>query len=132
MFTKTIDVRSRSRSEMIDITGKVAAAIRESGVAEGVVTVYVPHTTAGVTVNENADPSVVHDVLAALDAAVPWRQPFYQHGEGNSAAHVKSSLVGCSAQLLVRAGEPVLGTWQGVYFCEFDGPRSRRAIIAVQ
>ena len=132
MFTKSIDVRTGSRDEMVDITGEVASAVGESGVAEGMATVYVPHTTAGVTINENADPSVVHDVLAALDQAVPWRQGFYRHGEGNSAAHVKSSLVGCSARVLVSAGRLVLGTWQGIYFCEFDGPRSRRAIIAVQ
>jgi secondary thiamine-phosphate synthase enzyme len=132
MHTKTIDVRTRSRSEMVDITSQVASAVGDSGVADGVATVYVPHTTAGVTINENADPSVVHDLLAALDAAVPWRQGFYRHGEGNSAAHVKSSLVGCSARVLVRGGQLVLGTWQGIYFCEFDGPRSRKAIIAVQ
>ena len=132
MFTKTIDVRTGSRDEMVDITGEVASAVTESGVGEGVATVYVPHTTAGVTINENADPSVVHDVLAALDQAVPWRQGFYRHGEGNSAAHVKSSLVGCSAQVLISAGRLVLGTWQGIYFCEFDGPRSRRTIVAVQ
>ena len=131
MFTKTLTVRSQSRDQMIDITAEVAGAVRESGVADGLATVYVPHTTAGVTINENADPSVVHDVLAALDAAVPWRQGFYRHGEGNSAAHVKSSLVGCSAQVLVRGGRLVLGTWQGIYFCEFDGPRSRKAHIAV-
>ena len=117
---------------MIDITDRVAAAVVESGASEGVVTVYVPHTTAGVTINENADPSVVHDLLAALDKAVPWRQSFYRHGEGNSAAHVKSSLVGCSAQILIRGGRLVLGTWQGIYFCEFDGPRSRKLHIAVQ
>jgi len=132
MFTKTIDVRTRGRDELVDITDQVAQAVRESGVADGVATVYVPHTTAGVTINENADPSVVADLLAALDAAVPWRQGFYRHSEGNSAAHVKSSLVGCSVQVLVRDGELVLGTWQGIYFCEFDGPRSRRAVIAVQ
>ena len=131
MHTETIDVRSRNRDEMIDITDRVAAAVRNSGVTDAVATIYVPHTTAGVTINENADPSVVHDVLAALDAAVPWRQGFYRHGEGNSAAHVKSSLVGCSAQVLVRGGRLVLGTWQGIYFCEFDGPRSREAHIAV-
>lgn len=132
MHTATIEVRSRDRDEMIDVTDRVAAAVVESGASEGVVTVYVPHTTAGVTINENADPSVVHDLLAALDKAVPWRQSFYRHGEGNSAAHVKSSLVGCSAQILIRGGRLVLGTWQGVYFCEFDGPRSRKLHIAVQ
>ena len=132
MYTKTIDVRTGSRDEMVDITSEVSAAVADSGVADGVATVYVPHTTAGVTINENADPSVVHDLLAALDAAVPWRQGFYRHGEGNSAAHVKSSLVGCSARVLVSGGKLVLGTWQGIYFCEFDGPRSRKAIVAVQ
>jgi len=132
MHTETIEIRSRNRDEMIDITDRVAGAVTASGVSDGIATVYVPHTTAGVTINENADPSVVHDVLAALDEAVPWRQPFYRHSEGNSAAHVKSSLVGCSAQVLVRDGRLVLGTWQGVYFCEFDGPRSRRAIVAVR
>jgi len=132
MFTQTFDVRTRNRDEMIDITDRVASAVRASGIEEGVATVYVPHTTAGVTINENADPSVVHDVLAALDAAVPWRQGFYRHGEGNSAAHVKSSLMGCSARVLVQGGRLVLGTWQGIYFCEFDGPRSRKVIVAVQ
>jgi secondary thiamine-phosphate synthase enzyme len=132
MFTRTIEVRSRSRDELIDITERVAEAVRESGAGEGVATVYVPHTTAGVTINENADPSVVHDVLAALDLAVPRRQEFYRHDEGNSAAHVKSSLVGCSVQVPFAGGRLMLGTWQGVYFCEFDGPRSRKAIVAVQ
>ncbi len=132
MFTQTFEVRTRNRDEMIDITDRVASAVRASGVEEGAATVYVPHTTAGVTINENADPSVVHDVLAALDAAVPWRQGFYRHGEGNSAAHVKSSLMGCSARVLVQGGRLVLGTWQGIYFCEFDGPRSRKVIVAVQ
>jgi len=132
MHTRTIDVRTRSRDELVDITSQVAAVVGDSGIEEGLVTVYVPHTTAGVTINENADPSVVHDLLAALDQAVPWKQGFYRHGEGNSAAHVKSSLVGCSAQVLVRGGELRLGTWQGIYFCEFDGPRSRHAVIAVR
>jgi len=132
MFTKTISVRTRGRDELVDITAEVAAAVDESGVDDGVVTVYVPHTTAGVTINENADPSVVTDLLAALDVAVPWRQSFYRHGEGNSAAHVKSSMMGCSARILVQDGRLVLGTWQGIYFCEFDGPRSRQTIIAVQ
>ncbi len=131
MHTKTIEIHSDSRDEMIDITGRVADAVGEIGVADGVVTVYVSHTTAGVTINENADPSVVHDILAALDAAVPWHQSFYRHGEGNSAAHVKSSMIGCSEQVLVSEGKLVLGTWQGIYFCEFDGPRRRKVIIAI-
>ena len=132
MHVESFEVRSRRRDEMIDITAPVAEAVRKSQVADGVATVFVPHTTAGVTINENADPSVVQDVLAALDLAVPHEQDFYRHGEGNSAAHVKSSLVGCSVQVIVRGGELVLGTWQGIYFCEFDGPRSRKTIVAVQ
>lgn len=131
MHTTTFDVKTHSRSEMIDITDHVRRAVSQAGVSDGTATVYIPHTTAGVTINENADPDVVHDVLAALDEAVPWRQDFYQHGEGNSAAHVKSSLVGCSALVPVADGKLVLGTWQAVFFCEFDGPRTRRAIVSV-
>jgi secondary thiamine-phosphate synthase enzyme len=131
MHTQTYDVRTHHRSEMVDITGLVLRTIGESGVRDGLVNVYVPHTTAGVTINENADPDVVHDMLAALDAAVPWRQDFYQHGEGNSAAHVKSSMVGCSMMMPFHAGRPALGTWQGVYFCEFDGPRTRQVVLSV-
>jgi len=114
---------------MLEITDQVRQAVRDAGVAEGQVTVYIPHTTAGVTINENADPDVVHDMLAQLDEMVPWRQPFYQHGEGNSAAHVKASLMGISVAVPVSGGDLLLGTWQGVWFCEFDGPRSRRAIV---
>jgi len=131
MHTASFDVRTHSRSEMIDITVRVAEVVREAGVKEGMVLVYVPHTTAGVTINENADPDVVHDVLAALDRAVPWRQDFYEHNEGNSAAHAKSSMVGCSAGIPIQGGRMTLGTWQGIYFCEFDGPRTRRAIVTV-
>ena len=132
MLTKQINIRSRGRDEMIDITGQVANAVKDALIRDGVVTVFVPHTTAAVTINENADPDVVHDMLAALDAAVPHQQSFYRHGEGNSAAHVKSSLVGCSTQVIVRGGQLALGTWQAIYFCEFDGPRSRHVTIAVQ
>ncbi|MDY7011382.1 MAG: secondary thiamine-phosphate synthase enzyme YjbQ [Planctomycetota bacterium] len=132
METKTVEIHSSKRDEMIDITDCVAEAVGETGIADGVVTVYVTHTTAGVTINENADPSVVHDILAALDVTVPWHRSFYRHGEGNSAAHVKSSIMGCSTQVLLREGRLVLGTWQGIYFCEFDGPRRRKVIVAVQ
>ncbi len=129
--TSQFDVKTHRRDEMIDITPQVQHAIDSSGVADGVVTIYVPHTTAGVTINENADPDVIHDILAALDTAVPWRQSFYRHGEGNSAAHVKSSMVGCSAHVPVSGGRMTLGTWQSVFFCEFDGPRTRRCIVTV-
>lgn len=131
MGTTTFEIRTASRDAMIDITSHLAEAVRRCGVDQGAVTAYVPHTTAGVTVNENADPDVIHDMLAALDRAVPRRQPFYRHSEGNSAAHVKSSMVGCWAVVPVIDGCMALGTWQSVFFCEFDGPRSRRVIVTV-
>ena len=114
---------------MIDITAQVSGVLRQSGVEQGRVTVYVPHTTAGVTINENADPDVIHDLLKAMDKLVPWRQEFYRHCEGNSSAHLKSSMVGCSAVIPVIDGRMTLGTWQSVFFCEFDGPRTRRCIV---
>ena len=116
---------------MIDITGRVREAVVASGVMAGTVLVYVPHTTAGVTINENADPDVIHDVLAALDKAVPWSQRFYRHGEGNSAAHVKSSMVGSSAAVPLVDGKMQFGTWQSIFFCEFDGPRTRKVMVQV-
>ena len=123
-------VRTDRRDQMIEITDRVRATVRDSGVERGRVTVYVPHTTAGITINENADPDVVHDFLKQLDQMVPWSQPFYRHGEGNSAAHVKASMMGSSVTVLVDAGKLVLGTWQGVWLCEFDGPRTREVIVA--
>jgi secondary thiamine-phosphate synthase enzyme len=131
MNTRRFDIRTHSHDELADITGQVLSAVEDSEVKDGIVTVYVPHTTAAVTINENADRDVVADILAALDAAVPWRQDFYQHGEGNSAAHVKSSLVGCSVTIPLVGGKMTLGTWQGIYFCEFDGPRMRNFIVTV-
>jgi secondary thiamine-phosphate synthase enzyme len=127
-----MEVPTHRRAEMIDITARVQQAVDDSGVKDGVATIWVPHTTAGVTVNENADPDVVHDVLEALDRAVPWTQDFYRHDEGNSAAHVKSSMVGCSTAVLISAGRLVLGTWQAIYFCEFDGPRTRSVQVGVR
>ncbi len=131
MHTSTFEIRTPSRDAMIDITASVSDAIQEAQVSSGLVCVYVPHTTAGVTINENADPDVIHDMLAALGRAVPWRQDFYQHCEGNSAAHVKSSMVGCSASVPFVDGRMTLGTWQSIFFCEFDGPRTRRCIVTV-
>jgi len=124
-------VPTRDRSDMVEITGLVAEAVRESGVEEGVATVFVPHTTAGVTINENADPDVVHDFLKQFDEMVPWDQPFYRHGEGNSASHVKASMMGSSAAVLVEGGRLMLGRWQGVWLCEFDGPRRREVWVRV-
>ncbi|MFW6154392.1 MAG: secondary thiamine-phosphate synthase enzyme YjbQ [Planctomycetota bacterium] len=126
-----LTIGTQHRDQMVDVTDDVAAVVEASKVREGVVTVFVPHTTAGVTINENADPDVVRDVLGALDRAVPWHQAFYRHGEGNSAAHVKGSLVGCSQSVLVRNRRLLLGRWQSLWFCEFDGPRSRRVIVRV-
>lgn len=118
-----------SKAGFIDITARVSELIRHSCIRQGICQVFVPHTTAGVTVNENADPDVVTDMLAALDQMVP--KLSYRHFEGNSPAHVKSSLVGCSLTVPVADGELVLGTWQGIYFCEFDGPRKRRVLVQV-
>ena len=114
----------------VDITGRVQKAVRDSGVSEGTALVFVPHTTAAVTINENADPDVLHDLRLALAALVP-KLP-YRHGEGNSPAHLKSSLFGCSQLVPIVNGKLALGTWQGIYFCEFDGPRRRNFQVVVQ
>jgi secondary thiamine-phosphate synthase enzyme len=114
---------------MLSLTDAVQKIVTEAGVHTALATIFVPHTTAGITINENADPEVVHDMLAQLDQMVPWNQPFYQHGEGNSAAHVKASMMGSSATVLIDAGRLALGTWQGIWFCEFDGPRTRKVQI---
>jgi len=127
---RKLTVRTGARSEMIDITEQVRAAVRDSGIRDGICHVFVPHTTAAVTINENADPDVPRDMLMALDKASPW-QDRYRHLEGNSAAHVKSSLVGASETVLVEAGNLVLGTWQSLFFCEFDGPRTRNVLVKV-
>jgi secondary thiamine-phosphate synthase enzyme len=124
-------VETRSRSQMLLITDRVQQIVTKSGVQRGSVIVYVPHTTAGVTINENADPDVVHDFLAQLEKMVPWEQPLYRHGEGNSAAHVKASMMGSSCTVLVANGKLRLGTWQGVWFCEFDGPRTRSVWVQI-
>ncbi|UCF73070.1 MAG: YjbQ family protein [Deltaproteobacteria bacterium] len=124
----TISINTRARSEMIDITPKVEEELNRSGLKDGVCFLFVPHTTAGITINENADPSVVADIQAMFDKLVPWEGP-YGHLEGNSAAHIKSSLIGNSLIVLVESGHLKLGTWQGIFFCEFDGPRSRKVHI---
>lgn len=128
----SFEVKTRSRSQMVEITSQVRDCVRRRSLNSGLVVVYVPHTTAGITINENADPDVVHDMLEQLDRMVPWDQPFYRHGEGNSAAHVKASMMGSSVTVLVERGELVLGQWQGVWFCEFDGPRTRRVLVRTQ
>ena len=126
-----ISVSSRSREEFIDITGPVQNVVKKSGVREGVCVVYVPHTTAGVTINENADPSVSRDILGMLSRLVPRDDPSYRHSEGNSDSHIKSALVGFSHVIPVSDSSLSLGTWQGVFFCEFDGPRRRSVLVQV-
>lgn len=118
------------REGMYNVTTQVRTAVRESGVQSGMAIVYCPHTTAGITINENADPDVQHDLLLGLAVAFPDRREF-RHAEGNSAAHLKSSCVGASQRVLIENGHLLLGTWQGVYFCEFDGPRTRRFYVKV-
>lgn len=123
-----ITIKTGSRTEMVDITARIQEVISASGMSRGLCTVYVPHTTAAVTINESADPSVKRDILMILNQIVPW-QADYHHLEGNSPAHVKSSLIGASETVIVKDGVPVLGTWQGIFFCEFDGPRTRKVHI---
>jgi len=124
----TLTVRTGSRTEFLDLTGQIQAAVRESGVQEGLCHLFVPHTTAAVTINENADPSVRVDILMVLNQIISDRES-YRHLEGNSPAHIKASLIGPQLTLLVSGGRLVLGTWQGIYFCEFDGPRQRQVWI---
>jgi secondary thiamine-phosphate synthase enzyme len=125
-------ISTRKRNQMIDITGQVGSIVRQSGVTDGEVTVYCPHTTAAITINENADPSVPHDIMLTLEELIPEGRRGYRHSEGNSDAHVKSSIIGCSREILLKGRSLVLGTWQGIFFCEFDGPRSRRVIVQVR
>jgi len=125
---KILTIQTHSREDLIDITDQIKESVNESGTETGVCCVYVPHTTAGVTINENADPSVKADILMALQKIVPDSLP-YTHAEGNSSAHVKSSLVGSSLSIIIENGNLALGTWQGIIFCEFDGPRRRKLFI---
>jgi len=125
-----LSVQSGSKTELIDITSKIQDAVRASGISDGFCMVYVPHTTAGVTINESADPSVKSDILMILNQIVPWEAD-YRHLEGNSPAHIKSSLVGVSSLIPVEKGQLLLGTWQGIFFCEFDGPRKRNVHVRI-
>ena len=132
IFRKEFQLNTTARNQMINITRKVQSLVTESGVTSGDVVVHCPHTTAAVTINENADPSVCHDILLTLEQLIPHIRRGYRHSEGNSDAHCKSSLFGCSRQVLVTDGDLELGVWQGVFFCEFDGPRSRRVVVQVR
>jgi secondary thiamine-phosphate synthase enzyme len=126
---ESFEVKTRQRTEFVEITDRVREILQGNGIRDGICVVYCPHTTAALTINENADPDVVHDMLSWLNRSIPQQQPDFRHSEGNSDAHIKSSLVGASVTLLVENGDFVLGRWQGVYFCEFDGPRTRRVHV---
>jgi len=130
MAVHSFPIRTHSRDELVDITSEVSRIVSKSGMEQGIITIFIPHTTAAVTINENADPTVKRDILMELDKRFPWEDG-YHHSEGNSAAHVKTSLVGSSEPILVEGGRMVLGTWQGIYFCEFDGPRSRKVHVHI-
>ncbi len=125
-----LSIRTTAHSQMIDITSQVENFVRKSGVKDGLCTVYVPHTTAAVTINENADPSVRHDILETLEKIVPWDWD-YTHLEGNAAAHIKAAVIGSDRTVMIENGRLLLGTWQGIYFCEFDGPRHRTVYVKI-
>jgi secondary thiamine-phosphate synthase enzyme len=125
---RTLTVKSHKQVELIDITHDVIKTILEDNITEGLAVIYTPHTTAAITINENADPDVSRDIIMGIDKLIPLHDDYY-HREGNSAAHIKSSLFGVSETLIINNGKPVLGTWQGIYFCEFDGPRQRHVHI---
>ena len=126
----TFDLKTKRKTELVDITPCVRAEVGKSRIDDGICTVYVPHTTAGVTINEAADPSVARDLIGELNKVIPFEDG-YSHYEGNSAAHIKSALVGSSCQVPISGGHLTLGTWQGIFFCEFDGPRSRTVRVAI-
>jgi len=127
---KEFEIKSSSKEQLIDITSKVASAVKESGTVQGICVVYTPHTTAGITINENADPAVVQDILSGMKG-LNFEKMNFTHMEGNSAAHIKSSLFGCSETIIIDKGQLLLGTWQGIYFCEFDGPRKRTILVKI-
>ncbi|MBA9085857.1 secondary thiamine-phosphate synthase enzyme [Fontibacillus solani] len=124
-----LELTTSTRDEMRDITREVRSVVNKSGVQNGLVLIYSPHTTAGITINENADPDVKHDVLMRLDEVYPWTHPKYRHAEGNTASHLKTITTGSSQTVIIHNGELLLGRWQGIYFCEFDGPRNRQYYI---
>lgn len=127
----TLPISTSKRDEMRDITRDVSSLITQSGVQEGIVVIYCPHTTAGIAINENADPDVKHDVIMRLDEVYPWEHPKYRHMEGNTASHLKSITTGPSQTIIIQEGRMLLGRWQGIYFCEFDGPRKREYMLKI-
>ena len=132
IINETFSISTKQRNQMIDVTGQVRSFVNQSGITNGDAIVYCPHTTAAITINENADPSVPHDILLTLEELLPHHRPGYRHSEGNSDAHCKSSLLGCSEQILIKDKSLDLGTWQGIFFCEFDGPRSRKVMLQIR
>ncbi len=132
IVNEVFGVSSRHRNQMIDITSQVGSVVSQSGITNGDCIIYCPHTTAAITINENADPSVPQDILFTLEELVPHHRAGYRHSEGNSDAHCKSSVIGCSEQVLIKDGTLSLGTWQAIFFCEFDGPRSRKVTVQIR
>ena len=128
---ESLTVRSTQESEFINITRETRSLVESSEIKDGSLFLYVPHTTAGITINGSADKNVVHDILADLDRLFPQRQSYYRHAEGNSASHMKASLMGSGVRVMIQDGDLVLGTWQGIFFCEFDGPRTRRVHVHI-
>ena len=131
METIRLNVKTTAHTQMLDVTAQIQKAVTDSGVRDGICTVFVPHTTAAVTINENADPDVVRDFTMEINKIVPWEDG-YHHMEGNSAAHLKSSMIGFSEQVIIEDGRLVLSVWQGIYFCEYDGPRNRKLMVKIQ
>ncbi len=127
----TLELATTGRDEIRDITREIISIVHKSGVKEGTVLIYCPHTTAGIAINENADPDVKRDVLMRLNEVYPWEHPKYRHAEGNTASHLKSITCGPSQTVIITEGELLLGRWQGIYFCEFDGPRRRQYHVKI-
>ena len=132
IVNEVFGVSSKHRNQMIDITSQVGSVVGQSGITNGDAIIYCPHTTAAITINENADPSVPQDILLTLDELIPHHRPGYRHSEGNSDAHCKSSIIGCSEQIFIKDGRLSLGTWQAIFFCEFDGPRHREVTVQIR
>jgi secondary thiamine-phosphate synthase enzyme len=130
-YLGSVEIPTQKKQQMVDITARVRAEVKSSGVQNGLCTVFVPHTTGAVAINENTDPDVQTDILNALERAVPQKGKYYKHEEGNAPAHAKAALIGASETVPVQGGKLLLGTWQAIYFCEFDGPRNRKLTVAV-
>ena len=127
---KKISISTKSHTEFVDITSEINSLVKKSDAKDGMVVVYIPHTTAGITINESSDPAVVSDIINSLEKNVPWDDR-YRHSEGNAAAHIKATIMGSSVNVMIEDGSLTLGTWQGIFFCEFDGPRSRKIIVNI-